>query len=657
MSATLFPAVRLRLTFFLFFFSLAGAFGQGFAGVLTGQNDNARTGQNLSETVLTQQNVEAASFGKVLSYPVDGQIYAQPLYVPNVSIPNVGTRNVVYVATENDSVYAFDADGLNSNPLWHVSFSNFPNGISPVNCVKSGLSCNVYPVDGITGTPVIDPTTNTMYLVSHTLEKGTYFVRLHALDITAGAEKFGGPVALHATVNGTGAGSVNGKISMDTQHHLARPALLLLNGILYIAQDTQSHGWILAYNAQTLTQTAAFASTPNGTLGGIWHSGGGLVGDNQGDIYAATGDGTFDASTGGTDYGDTLMQLNSNLVVTDYFTPMDQACRFQQDKDLASGGPLALPTQGGSFPNEILIAGKGGSPCDASATSPIYLVNRDQMGGYNPNQDQVVEEISGATIGYWSSPAYWQGASSAYVYYAGQTRNHAVGDYLKAYSVSNGQISKTPVAQSSNTFLVGATPSVSANNKTSGIVWIVARNDYLDTRPGVKPGVLYAYDATNVASQLYSSAQSLQYGTRDQLGCATKFQVPTIANGKVYVGTENEVDIYGLLGQPLPAYPVSLSVPCATFGSVPVGSTGTAQKVTLKNVGSANLNFSSIKLAGSNPGDFTRSSTCMSPLAPGASCTITINFKPTATGPRFAFVLITDSALTSQSIYVIGSGT
>src|SRR5581483_8000380 len=257
-----------------------------------------------------------------------------------------------------------------------------------------------------------------------------------------------------------------------------------------------------------------------------------------------TGDGTFDASTGGTDYGDTVVKLNSFLSVIDYFTPMDQACRFTSDFDLASGGPMVLPPQPGPVANELLMAGKGGSPCDASGFAPIYLLNAATLGGYNPTQDNVVQEISGSPIGYWSSPAYFQGDTGTWVYYGGVTKDHATGDNLKAYSLTNGQLSTTPTSQSSNVLLNGGTPSVSANGTTNGIVWLLSRQDYLDTRPGVMPAVLYAYDATNLATQLYSSAQSTQYGKRDQAGCGTKFQVPTVANGKVFVGTESELDIY-----------------------------------------------------------------------------------------------------------------
>ncbi|HVI07392.1 MAG TPA: hypothetical protein VND65_03760, partial [Candidatus Binatia bacterium] len=341
------------------------AAAQGFDGVLTWHNDVARTGQNLNETVLTPQNVKAAKFGKVFSFSVDGQIYAQPLYVPNVTISGQGIHNVVYVATENDSVYAFDADGLSPAPLWQVSFINAAQGTTTVPCGTDGnssISCNVFPFYGVTSTPVIDPNSNTMYLVARTAQNGTYFQSLHALDLTSGAEKFGGPVVIQGSVPGTGAGSVGGLIAFDPLADIQRAALLLLNGTVYIGWAGAAHGWIMAYNATTLTQTAIFNTTPNAVIGGVWGSGAGLAADSSGNLYASVGDAAFDASTGGSDFGDTVMRMNSSLAVEDYFAPMDQGCRAANDIDLGSAGVMLLPPQAGANPNEQLIAGKGGNP-------------------------------------------------------------------------------------------------------------------------------------------------------------------------------------------------------------------------------------------------------------------------------------------------------
>ena len=528
--------------------------------VLTWHNDNSHTGQYLTETILTPANVNSAQFGKLGSYPVDGQIYAQPLYWKGLAVPGQGTHNVVFAATENDSVYAFDADNpaAYSNPLWHVSFTS-PPGVTTVPCRDITSSCHVYPVVGITGTPVIDASTKTLYVVVRTKETSgsntTYPQRLHALDITSGSEKYGGPVTITASVGNT---------SFDSLHAGQRPGLLLIPGksgahsVVYIGWagftdkyvTTGLNGWVIAYDAQTLSQLGAFTTTPNGKNGGIWGSGGGLAGDAAGNVYVSTGDGNFDADSGGSDYGDSLVKLflgTNGFSVLDYFTPKDESCRDQNDLDLGSGGPLLLPPQPGPHPAEMIAAGKGGSPCDQFGpgyAAPIYVVNRNKMGRFNSRNDQIVQTVQGAGAGYWSAPAYWGGSSSAYVYYCGITTDGSAGDYLRLYTLSNGTLSTNSVSQSPGLFLVGCTPSISANGAASGIAWAIERQDSLDSQPGSQPAILHAYDGTNLASELYNSTQN---AARDQAGAAVKFQVPTIANGKVYVGTQTELDIYGLL--------------------------------------------------------------------------------------------------------------
>jgi hypothetical protein len=632
------------------------ALAQTFGGVLTWHNDVSRTGQNLTETILTPQNVKDTKFGKVFSYSVDGQIYAQPLYVPNVSIAGAGLHNVIYVVTENDSVYAFDADGLNGTPLWQISLINPGKGITPVPCGTDGssdISCNVFPYYGITGTPVIDGNSDTMYFVARTAENGTYYQRLHALDITTGAEKFGGPVVIQGSVPGSGAGSSGGIVTYDALADIQRAGLLLVNGVIYIGWAGAAHGWIMAYNAQTLAQTAILNTTPNAVLGGVWGSGAGLAADSGGNIYASVGDALFDANTGGVDYGDTVLKMTASLGIEDYFAPLDQSCRVKNDMDLGSAGVMLLPTQSGANPDELVISGKGGSPCDASGASPIYLLNQNNLGAYNATKDQAIEEVNGATNGYWSNPAFWQGSSSGYVYLAGTTGNAGKGDYLKMYTVSNGSISAAPLAQSTNIFPVGATPSVSSSGTSNGIVWAVERQDTLDTRPGMKAAILYAYDATNVATMLYNSAQ---LGNRDQLGCGNKFQTPTIANGRVYVGTQTQLDVFGLLGtQTGPA--VYLSFPCYTFPNQTVGTTSAAKVVTLKNGGSSSLTFTGISITGVNSSDFTQSNTCGTSLPSGSSCTISVTFTPAAAQTFTAFVTINENAIGSpHNVGLTGSG-
>jgi hypothetical protein len=644
------PAASLLL---LVLATVAPGLAQTFNGVLTEHNDNGRTGQNLKETVLTPQNVNSKTFGKLFSYSVDGQIYAQPLYVPKVKIPGQGTHNVVYVVTENDSVYAFDADGSTSTPLWQDSFIDPGHGITPVYCQVDGkivTACAIYPMHGISGTPVIDRATKTMYLVARTRENSKYFQRLHALDITTGAEKFGGPVVIEASVPGRGS---NGMVSFSKLDDIQRAGLLLKNGNVYIGWAGGAHGWLMGYNATTLAQVGAFTPSPYATRGGVWQSGNGLVADHLGNIYVAIGDALFDASTGGTDYGDSLVKFNGSLSVLDYFAPMDQACRLANDSDLGSAGPLLLPAQQGSVPNELVIAGKGGDPCDPNSAAPIYLLNRDNLGKYNATQDQIVETVSGAVHGYWSSPAFWQGQTTANVYSAGLIAEEGQGDYLKMYSVSNGLLSTSPVAQSANTFPIGATPSVSANGDTNGIVWAVRRQEGLGIHPGHAPAILYAYDATNVSTMLYNSAQ---VDTRDRGGCAEKFQVPTIANGRVYMSTQNELDVFGLLGSSsLPN--LFLTIPCRTFPPQAPNTTSPPFNLRLTNSGSATMTISSIAITGIDANDFAEANTCKSSLPAGRSCTITVTFTPKVLGPRTAYVLITDNAPGSpHNVYLVGAG-
>ena len=638
-----------------------------FNGVLTQHNDLARSGQNLYETTLAPANVNAKKFGKLFSYPVDNQVYAQPLYVPGVAIPGIGVRNVLYIATENDTVYAFDADGLSPYVLWSVNFTNPAGGITTINCTLTGLECNVFPTTGITGTPVIDPNTSTLYVVARTAEtsagKTTYVARLHALDITTGAEKFGGPVSIKGSVKGTGTGSRNGTIPFDTLHDNQRPGLVLANGNIYIGWAGNAHGWITAYNATTLAQVAIFNSTPNGTLGGIWATGNGFAVDGNGNLYVSTGDGTFDANTGGVDYGDSILQLSPTLQVLQYFTPMDQACRapLANDWDLGSSGPMLLPTQGGNFPDELIMAGKGGQgllggvPCyvDSFADgtfAPIYLLNTDTLGGYEQGPggvDADIQTVEGAPHGYWSNPAFWQGPSSSYVYYSGLGSETGIGDYLKQYSLTNGVLSTTPIAQSTNLFTVGSNPSVSANGNTNGILWAIQRKDINSAAPGAHAAVLYAYNATTVSTTLYNSAQMrINTQLRDQMGCANKFAVPTIANGKVYAGTQNEVDVFGLLPTTPSAPQPTLTVPCFNFVNVSVGTTSAPQSTTLTNLGPGTLAINGISVVGINPSEFAESDNCGASVAQGAACTITLTFTPAlAKIPQQAYLQINDNAI------------
>jgi hypothetical protein len=671
--------------------------------VIMQHNDLSRTGQYLTETTLTPSNVNSTQFGKVFSYPVDGQMFTQPLYVPDVTI-NGTSHNVVYVATENDSVYAFDADGLSSTPLWQVNYLDSTSSLSvtPVPCGTDGsttdISCNVFPYYGITGTPGIslatqNPATGTMYFVVRTQETPTgglpnYYQRLHAVDITTGKDVSGSPVVVSGTFAGIGAGSDGTTVTYDPLGDIQRSAITLANGNVYIGWAGAAHGWLMAYNATTLKQVAVFNTAPNFVLGGIWQTGNGFVVDASGDLYLAVGDAMFDASLGGTyadDYGDTVLKMSPTLDILDYFTPMDQLCRAPNDLDVGSAGPILLPTQGGKYPNELLVLAKSGYGVtgDTCDTSDVYLLNLDHLGGYDTGTggtDNVLEEFTDPPIvgtnniqpqGFWSSGAFWQGTESAngqtgtsYAYMAGTS---ALDDFnggapLDQYSI-NGVTGSTQTAQltnlvqSSNLFPQGATPSISSNGSTDGIVWAIERIDSLDAQPGDTAAVLYAYDATNVATMLYNSAQAAN--GRDQGGCANKFQVPTIANGRVYVATQTQLDVYGLLPASPPAEPwVYLPTVCYTWGNaVNIGSKSPPQALTIQNTGSAALKISSIKMTGLNGPDFRLTNKCGISLAAGKSCEISVTFAPTTGLPEIAYVSIANNAVGSpHNIRVIGTG-
>jgi hypothetical protein len=614
---------------------------------------------NLNETTLTPQNVNTTKFGKQFSYSVDGSIFAQPLYVPNVAIPGQGTHNVLYVVTENDSAYAFDADGLTPNPLWYTSFINPAQGITAVPCqlITANL-CNIAPIIGITGTPAIDTSSNTMYLDTHIDNNGVLSHFLHAIDITTGAEKFGGPILIQASVPGKGIDGSGGTVPFDAYHTFQRPGLLLMNGVIYIPYGNY-HGWVLGYNATNLAQLYVFNASPNSTNSNIWQSGAGLTADPEGNIYFATSDAAFDVyNTTKDDYGDSLVKLNSSLQVVDYFTPSDQACRGGHDVDLGSGGPLILPTQPGPYPHEILLAGKGGTPCDlwpgGVYAAPVYVVDYDtgHMGEYNNgNQDLIPQEIEGAPFGYWSNPAYFNAGSTSYVYLSGTSADSGVGDYLKQYTLANGLLSTTPIAESPAVLPDGATPSISASGTSNGIVWAAERQESLATQIGKKSPILLAYNATNVGTLLYSSAQN---ATRDTPGLETKFMVPLVANGRVYIGTQTDVDAYGVLA---PASSATLTPTTLAWGIIAIGSASQAKTATLTNTGSTTLTISSVSVTGAESSEFPiTANTCGASLGAGLTCTISVEFKPNAEGTQSATLSVVDGAGTQTSA-LSGSGT
>jgi hypothetical protein len=569
------------------------------ADVWTYHNDNARTGQNLDETELTPATVNKDGFGKLFTLKVKGQVYAQPLYLSGVAVDGKGTHNVIFVATENNSVYAFDADsatGPNANPLWHVSFIDEAMGLTPVPFQDTRTGDNrgdINPWVGITGTPVIDVKTGTLYVVAKTKQvigRDNHYVQLlHALDVGSGAEKFGGPAVIAETiwdfgqpaqyVSGPkvpGSGESNdghGQVFFDALRQNQRSGLALVNGVVYVAWASHNdlppfHGWVAGYDAGTLKLVGVFNTTPNAKSdpgaekppgrglagGGVWQSGGAPAADEQGALYFATGNGKFDPADDARNFGNSVLKLSTDggrLALADFFTPSDWKKRNDHDVDLGSGGALLLPDQPAPHPHLLVYAGKGSTEITGQGKggSTIYLLDRDNLGKFHEGDDsQIVQSLpgaigdpgaSGGDNGAFCTPAYFNNR----VYYLGTK------DFPKAYEVRDGKLSATPVSQANQKFPVpGATPSVSANGSSNGIVW-VSRTDKFDFSK--KPAVLHAYDADDLANELYNSNQA---GPRDQPGVGVKFAVPTVANGKVYVGTTGkdgttgEVTVYGLLG-------------------------------------------------------------------------------------------------------------
>lgn len=509
--------------------------------VSTYHNDNARTGQNLAETVLTPAILSAGQFGRLFSQKVDGAIYAQPLLVTGVLI-NGAKHNVVYVATEHGSVYAFDAlsnQGANANPLWHVSFINAAAGVTPVSTITD-ISCgDLVPEVVVTGTPVIDVSSRTLYLVANTKENGAFYQRLHALDIGTGAEKFGGPVAIQASVPGSGAGSNNGTVSFDALQENQRAGLLMQNGVIYIAWAAHCdidpyHGWIMAYDAQTLAQLGVWNSTPNGTRGGVWQGGSGLAGDGS-SLFFATGNGTADYTH---DTGDSVIRMGliqKQLVELDQFTAFNQQSLNQADNDLGSGGVLLLPAlPSGPHPDLAVAVGKEGR---------VYLLDRTNLGQFHAGSDNIVQELPGAVGGVYGMPSYWNNN----VYFGGKW------DTLKAFSFNaggSGLLSTVPTSHTTQSFgFPGPTVSISSNGSSNAVVWGLETSAYSSNGQAV----LHAYDATNLATELWNSTQN---STKDSPGPAVKFSVPTVANGRVYIGAVNQLSVYGPKAAPaaIPAF-------------------------------------------------------------------------------------------------------
>ena len=498
--------------------------------VLTYHNDNSRSAQNLTETVLTPANVNATQFGLLRVLPADGLVDGQPLIASNLSVSGV-LRNVVYVVTENDSVYSYDAD--TGAALVHVSVLG--SGETPSD--TRGCS-QVVPQIGITSTPVIDRSVGpngTVYVVAMSKNAaGEYFQRLHALDLVTLAERPNSPVVIQATYPGTANNSV-GMTSFQPGQYEERAGLLLLSGTVYTAwtshcDQTPYNGWIIGYDESTLAQSQVLNVTPNGSEGAIWQAGGGMAADSAGNIYALVANGTFDTTLDASgfpfqgDYGNAFIKLSSasTLQVTDYFDMDNTVAESNGDVDLGSGGAMLLPDQTDStgVARQLAVgAGKDGH---------LYVVNRSNMGKFSMSNNAIWEDMPGALPGgIWATPAYFQGT----VYYGD------VGGTLKAFGIQQALLGKTPTSQTSISFAYpGTAPAVSANGSSNGIVWAVQNSN---------PAALHAFAADNLATELYNSNQAAN--GRDNFGTGNKFMTPSIANGKVYVGTPTGVAVFGLL--------------------------------------------------------------------------------------------------------------
>jgi hypothetical protein len=542
-SAALVRPLLLSVTVSALFFSACGL-GQSQTNVLTYHNDNLRTGLNPNEKVLTTSNVNENRFGMLYALPVDGAVYGQPLYVTGVTIPNKGVHNVVFVVTENNSVYAFDATSSSSTPLWHVN-------LGPAVPASDTSSGSILPVIGITATPVIHLTSagkGYIYVISKSKESdghggSIYVQRLHALNIVNGGEPIEGPKVIQATVAGVGDGNDgHGHVPFNPLIQIARPGLLYYsNGntnMIVISWASHGdngpyHGWVMAYDASSLRQLAVFNDTPNASTavagqyplaaGGIWQGGAAPASDGT-SIYLATGNGTFDPSTHA--YGDCVLKLSSSLAVQDYFAPSDQSTLDLNDADLGSGGVMLLPNDPTYNPTASLLvqAGKDGT---------LHVCNTKSLGHFN-SSDHIWGEFPDAMEGIFGNPAYFRGS----IFYG------PLNQGLSTFKISHGSwVGNGVLTMSSNNFgFPGPTPSVSSNGNANGIVWAVDSQAY-DGSGNEGPAQLWAYDATNVSKTLYSSAST---NGRDRMGMAVKFVTPLIDGGRVYVGTQSEVDVFGL---------------------------------------------------------------------------------------------------------------
>ncbi|HTI71918.1 MAG TPA: pyrrolo-quinoline quinone [Candidatus Limnocylindria bacterium] len=561
--------------------------------VLTYRYNLNRDGANTNETILSPLNVGSTTFGRLFSCPVDGFLYAQPLYLSNVEIPGQGFHNVVYAATENNTVYAYDADsagGTNAVPLWVRTFNQ--TGVTSVPISDYGLSDRPATQLGITGTPVIDRDSGTLYVVAKIKDvrsgAAQYSNQLYALDVATGEPKFGSPVVITNTYPGIGSGNNGaGKVLFHPFYNFQRPGLLLLNGVVYVGFGSVGdqgpyHGWFFGYDAHTLQLVRTFNATPNGYQGGIWMAGSAPAADDKGFIYLATGNGSFSVDKSGVDYGDSIIKLQPTpnaFSVVDYFTPSDQNILVGVDGDLGSGGVVLFPAWAGSgnHPHLLGLIGK-----DAT----LYLCDRENMGRYNSfNDSQIVQSLPGLAPSL-STPAAFNGR----FYHSG------LNAPVKSYAIAGAKVPVNPTSQSTMAIgSPGSIPTVSANGSGDGIVWVIQADAF--NYGG--PAILRAFDATDLSRELYNSALA---GVRDRLPVGMKFSVPIVANGKVYVGTGAGVVVFGLLNGTAAAPPgIGIDQSARIVISGVVGGSYSVQYATDLSLGSrAWTTFATVTLSRSS---------------------------------------------------------
>ena len=517
--------------------------------ILTQHNDNYRSGANTHERVLNTSNVNVSTFGKLFCRTVDGCVYAQPLVATGVKIGG-HRRDVVYVATEHNTVYAFDAvDPAASTSLWQINLGpSVPT--SDYNDGPYGTYRDLAVEVGITGTPVIDRSTGTLYVVSKNKEDGVYHLRLHALDMTTGQERGGSPVEVTATMPATGDGSAKGVLTLDSMKQMNRPGLLLHGGVVYVALGALEdyppyHGWLIGYDAKSLKQTAFYNATPDGVAGGIWASGNGPSVDGDGDIWLATGNGTFTAAAGGRDYGDSFVRLDprKNLSVVDWMTPHDQEHMDANDADLGSGGPVYIPG-----PN--IIVG-GGKDCF------LFVLDPQNAGHFRPDQDSSMQSFQVAESHVHGAPVYWDGPTGLHLFLWPEQ------SHLMDFKVDGRKVTEKPVASSDVQVpdgMPGGFLSLSSDAKKvgTGIVW--AMHSYQgDALHDIQPGIVDAFDAADLTHELWTSKQ---FADRDDVGTFAKHSSLTVANGRVYVPTfSGQLVVYGLLPKGAKAAPLNTPTP------------------------------------------------------------------------------------------------